>query len=43
MGHCWFTDMETCSEALRFEKERERKQKVELDSRKRILKAETGR
>lgn len=38
MGHCWFTEMETCTDTLRVE--REKGKKKELDSRKRILKAE---
>lgn len=42
MGHCWFTEMETCSDTLRFEREKGKK-KGELDSRKRILKAQVVR
>lgn len=27
MGHCWFTEMETCSDTLRFEREKGKKKK----------------
>lgn len=43
MGHCWLTEMETCSDTLRFEREKGGKKKGELDSQKRILKAELVR
>lgn len=43
MGHCWFMEMETCSDTLRFEREKGKKKKRELDSQKRILKAQVVR
>lgn len=37
MGHCWFTEMETCLDTLRFEREKGKKRRI------RILKAEVVR